>query len=190
MRLMPRAVTPFRYRPAMALRVVLGHGASGTAVSMAPFVDGLRARGIEAVAVDLPKRKAEDVVPRWLELAPPGPDIVVGGHSFGGRVASLAAAAASETGGYRGLVCFSYPLHRPGFPELGPRVAHWPSIPCPVLLLSGESDPFARIELLRAAVPLLRHGELVTYPRLGHGLKPVLDDALDRTAAFIRALPA
>jgi hypothetical protein len=29
----------------------------------------------------------------------------------------------------------------------------------------------------------------VTYPRLGHGLKPVLDDVLDRTAAFILALP-
>ena len=82
----------------MALRVVLGHGASGTAASMAPFVDGLRARGIDAVAVDLPQRKAEDVVPRWLELAPPGPGIVAGGHSFGGRVASLAAAAAGGDG--------------------------------------------------------------------------------------------
>jgi hypothetical protein len=34
-------------------------------------------------------------------------------------------------------------------------------------------------------VPLLRDAELVTYPRLGHTLKPVLDDALDRTAAFL-----
>lgn len=178
----------------MSLRVVLGHGASGDATSMAPFVEGLRARGIEAIAVDLPKRKAEDVVPRWLELAPPGPDVVVGGHSYGGRVASLAAAAAASgpggaAAGYRGLVCFSYPLHRPGAPELGPRVAHWPAIACPVLLLSGESDPFARIDLLRAAVPQLPDGELVTYPRLGHGLKPVLADVLDRTAAFILALP-
>ena len=179
----------------MSVRVVLGHGASGNATSMAPFVDGLRARGIEAIAVDLPKRKAEDVVPRWLELAPPpGPDVVVGGHSYGGRVASLAAAAAAggpggPSAGYRGLVCFSYPLHRPGGPELGPRIAHWPAIACPALLLSGESDPFARIDLLRAAMAELPHGELVTYPRLGHGLKPVLDDVLDRTAAFILALP-
>jgi hypothetical protein len=28
----------------------------------------------------------------------------------------------------------------------------------------------------------------VTYPRIGHTLKPVLDDALDRAAAFLRAL--
>ena len=178
----------------MTIRVILGHGASGNAASMAPFVDGLRARGIEALAVDLPKRKAEDVVPRWLELAPPGPDVVVGGHSFGGRVASLAAAAAASgprgaAGGYRGLVCFSYPLHRPGGPELGPRVAHLPAIACPALFLSGESDPFARIDLLREAMALLPHGELVTYPRLGHGVKPVLDDVLDRTAAFILSLP-
>lgn len=178
----------------MTIEMVLGHGASGTAASMAPFVEGLRARGIAARAVDLPKRKAEDVVPRWLELAPPGPEVVVGGHSYGGRVASLAAAAASSgpggvAHGYRGLVCFSYPLHRPGAPELGPRIAHWPAIACPVLLLSGESDPFARIDLLRAALPLLRQGQLVTYPRLGHGLKPVLEDVLDRVATFIRDLP-
>ena len=42
------------------------------------------------------------------------------------------------------------------------------------------------IELLTAAVPLLRDAELHTYPRLGHSLKPVLDDALDRAAAFLR----
>jgi hypothetical protein len=26
----------------------------------------------------------------------------------------------------------------------------------------------------------------VTYPKLGHGLAPVLDDALDRVARFLR----
>jgi pimeloyl-ACP methyl ester carboxylesterase len=68
------------------------------------------------------------------------------------------------------------------------RTNHWPAIRCPVLLISGEADPFARIELLRAAVPLLRNAELVTYPKLGHTLKPVLDDALDRTARFLDGL--
>jgi len=39
---------------------------------------------------------------------------------------------------------------------------------------------------LRAAVPRLGGpAELVTYPRLGHGLLPVLDDVLDRVAAFL-----
>jgi hypothetical protein len=37
-------------------------------------------------------------------------------------------------------------------------------------------------------VKRLSQAELVTYPRLGHTLKPVLDDAIDRIAAFIRQL--
>jgi predicted alpha/beta-hydrolase family hydrolase len=154
---------------------------------MAPFVDGLRRRGLLADAVDLPKRRAEDAVPTWRAAVPDGAAIVAGGHSYGGRVASLATAAGA---GYAGLVLFSYPLHPPGRPErTEARIAHWPSIDCPVLLLSGEADPFARLELLRAAVRNLVRAELVTYPRLGHTLKPVLEDALDRVAAFVARLP-
>ena len=168
------------------MKVLLGHGASGNAASMAPFVEGLRRRGIDAGAVDLPKRKAEDAVPVWRELVPDGRGTVAGGHSYGGRVASLAAAAGA---GYAGLVLFSFPLHPPGQPNrTEPRIAHFPSIDCPVLFLSGESDPFARLELLRASVEKIRRAELVTYPRLGHTLKPVLDDALDRVRAFVEAL--
>jgi predicted alpha/beta-hydrolase family hydrolase len=153
---------------------------------MAPFVEGLWRRNVAARAVDLPKRKAEDAVPVWRARVPDGAATVAGGHSYGGRVASLAAAAGA---GYAGLVLFSYPMHPPGAPERGAaRVAHWPSIECPVLLLSGEADPFARIELLRVAVGLLRDAELVTYPRLGHTLKPVLEDVLDRVAAFVHGL--
>jgi len=154
---------------------------------MAPFVAGLRARGVEAVAIDLPRRKAEDAVPAFHAVVPSTADVAVGGHSYGGRVASLAAAEPDAP--YAGLVLFSYPLHPPGSPErTDARVSHWPAIRCPVLLLSGESDPFARIELLRTAVGLLAHAELVTYPRLGHTLRPVLDDALDRAAAFLTGL--
>jgi pimeloyl-ACP methyl ester carboxylesterase len=69
------------------------------------------------------------------------------------------------------------------------RTEHWQRIECPVLLLSGESDPFAKIDLLRTAVDLLPNAELVTWPKLGHTLKPVLDEALDRVAAFMAALP-
>lgn len=163
----------------------LGHGASGSAASMAPFVDGLRARGVAATAIDLPRRRAEDALPAFHLAVPDGPGVVVGGHSYGGRVASLAAAEPDAR--YAALVLFSYPLHPPGAPErTAARMAHWPAIRCPVLLLSGESDPFARLDLLRTAVPQLGGpAELVTYPRLGHTLKPVLDDVLDRTAAFL-----
>ena len=169
------------------LHVYLGHGASGTAASMAPFVDGLRRRGLTADAVDLPKRRAEDAVPAWRAAVPDGARTVAGGHSYGGRVASLAAAAGA---GYAGLVLFSYPLHPPGRPDrTDARIAHWPSIDCPVLLLSGEADPFARIALLRTVVEQLPDASLVTYPRLGHTLRPVLEDVLDRVRAFVDALP-
>ena len=81
------------------------------------------------------------------------------------------------------------PLHPPGRPErTEARVAHWTSIDCPVLLLSGEADPFARIELLRVAVGLLQNAQLVTYPRLAHTLRPVLDDVLDRVRTFAEAI--
>ena len=130
----------------MAIELYLGHGASGTAASMAPFVDGLRARGLAATAVDLPKRRAEDAVAAWCAAVPDLATVAVGGHSYGGRVASLAAARPEAP--YAALVLFSYPLHPPGGPErAAARVAHWPAIRCPVLLLSGEADPFARLAL-------------------------------------------
>jgi hypothetical protein len=82
------------------------------------------------------------------------------------------------------LVLLSYPLHRPGHPdEL--RTEHWPSIECPVLLLSGDRDPFAKVDLLRREVGSLRDAELVVYPGLGHGVLPVRADAAARIAAFL-----
>jgi predicted alpha/beta-hydrolase family hydrolase len=178
---------------AVVPRIYLAHGASGSAASMAPWVDGLRARGFEASAVQLPRRKAEDAVAAYADQVPDEPGVVIGGHSFGGRVASLAVAGVGSAGardhGYAGLVCLSYPLHRPGAPETAAaRTAHWSSIRVPALLLSGRADPFARIELLEASMAALAAGTLVTYPRLGHTLKAVQADALDRIAEFLTAL--
>jgi predicted alpha/beta-hydrolase family hydrolase len=152
---------------------------------MTSYVNGLHSRGIAATAIDLPRRRAEDAIPAFHAVVPREPWVVVGGQSYGGRVASLAAAEPGAP--YAALVLFSYPLHPPGAPEKADaRTAHWPEIHCPTLLLSGEADPFAKIDLLRAAVPHLGGpAELVTYPKLGHGLKPVLDDVLDRVAAFL-----
>ena len=47
--------------------VYVGHGAAGNAASMQPHVDGLRRRGIAATAVQLPKRKAEEVIDIYRE---------------------------------------------------------------------------------------------------------------------------
>jgi pimeloyl-ACP methyl ester carboxylesterase len=177
------------------LRIYLGHGAAGSAASMAPWVDGLRDRGYEAHALTLPRRKAEDAIAAFEAQVPDGPGVIVGGHSFGGRVASLSAAGVGRTQEqgrrYAGLVCLSYPLHRPGAPETAEtRTAHWPRISVPALLLSGTSDPFARLDLLEAAMPMLALGRLETWPRLGHGLLPVREAVLDRIAAFLTEVEA
>ncbi|TMF52210.1 MAG: alpha/beta hydrolase [Chloroflexi bacterium] len=164
--------------------IYLAHGASGDARSMRPYVRALAARKLPAEAVDLPRSgrsvvKAEKAVPTFIEKVPAGS--IAGGHSYGGRVASMAATEVR----YAALLLLSYPLHRPGHPE-DLRTEHWPRIACPVLLLSGESDPFARVETLRASIRLLPQAELVTFPGVGHGLLPVLDAAMDHIAAFVR----
>ena len=170
------------------MRLVLAPGASGNATSLQPHLDGLRERGIDATAIDIPKGKAERAVGAYRELAGEGADVVIGGHSYGGRVASLLAAEPDVE--LAGLVLLSYPLHRPGTPEWEPRTRHWPAIRCPVLCLSGESDPFTRIDLLRQAMTeRLPSASLVSYPRVGHGLRAVLDDALDEVMSFVAALP-
>lgn len=80
-------------------------------------------------------------------------DWIVGGASYGGRVASLAVAEAGGAAiGVVGLLLVAYPLHPPGRPERL-RVAHWPAIDVPVLLLSGDADPFLTRELLTEHVP-------------------------------------
>ena len=174
----------------VAARVVLAHGASGSAASMRAHVAGLRDRGVDAHAIDIPKRKAEDALPAYLAtlaaLPPlrPGTRLVIGGHSYGGRVASLLAAE-GRVPGLAGLVCFSYPLHRPGGPQSGLRSEHWPRIAVPTLILEGEADPFDRMDQLRAAMSLLPAGRLVTFPAQGHGLGAVLDEALDALIAWL-----
>jgi len=159
---------------------------------MRSHVDGLEARGVDACAIDLPLRKAEKAVDAYREatalLPEPSTRLAIGGQSYGGRVASLLVGEGTED--WAGLVLFSYPLHRPGQPDWDERSRHWPSIAIPVLLLSGESDPFARIDLLRRAVEeRLPQARVVTYPRQGHSLKAVLDDALDAVASFVAELP-
>jgi hypothetical protein len=168
-----------------ARRILLAPGASGNLNQLAPHAKGLRERGFEVEIVSLPKGTAERALPAYrAAIGAARGSLVTGGQSFGGRVASLLAADDPPAA----LVLFAYPLHAPGRHEAWvERTAHWPRIACPVLLLSGESDPFARIDLLREAAAQLSRATLRTYPGVGHGVGPVLDDALDEVAAFIRS---
>jgi len=147
---------------------------------MKPYVVGFTRRGINAAAVDLPKGNAERAVPVFIKTSGRGHEVIGGGQSFGGRVASMAAVEAD----FGGLVLFSYPLHRPGFTDQL-RTEHLPAIRCPTLFLSGDRDPFARIELLKEAVKLVPNARLEIFKGQGHGLLAVLDQALDVASEFI-----
>jgi predicted alpha/beta-hydrolase family hydrolase len=149
---------------------------------MKPYVVGFKRRRIDAIAVDLPRGGAEKAVPVFIKASGRGHEVIGGGQSFGGRVASMAAVEAD----FGGLILFSYPLHRPGFTDQM-RIAHLPSIRCPTLFLSGDRDPFARIDLLEEMVKLVPNSRLEIFQGQGHGLLKVLDHALDVAAEFIHS---
>lgn len=61
------------------------------------------------------------------------------GKSYGGRMASMAAAEGAISPD--GLVYLGYPLHPPGSPDKA-RVTHLPAVPQPQLFVEGTNDPF------------------------------------------------
>jgi uncharacterized protein len=94
--------------------------------------------------------------------------IVLGGRSMGGRMASQAVANGLPCDG---LVFLAYPLHPPG-QEGKPRDAHLPGIRSPMLFLQGTRDEFARLELLRAAVEKLGpRAQLALFEDADHSFK-------------------
>ncbi|HKO34198.1 MAG TPA: alpha/beta family hydrolase [Candidatus Limnocylindria bacterium] len=169
-----------------ALTVYLAPGASGGMRSIEPYLRGMRGLGYPTEAVTLPKGTAERAVATYRTAVTAEPAII-GGQSFGGRVASMLVAEDGDVAA--GLVLICYPLHAPGRSERWrERTEHWHRVGCPVLLLSGDHDPFARIDLLREAVTQLPNAELHVYSGVGHGLGAVAQDALERIAGFARSL--
>ncbi len=71
--------------------------------------------------------------------------LFAGGHSFGGRMTSLAAAQGRISP--QGLLFFSFPLHQPKKPDRK-RAAHLADIAQPMLFLSGTRDRLAERDLL------------------------------------------
>ena len=78
--------------------------------------------------------------------AAPDLSILVGGHSYSGRMSSLAAAA-EPIPHVRGLVFFAFPLH-PSGREGTERAAHLNAVTVPMLFLSGTRDKLAVLDLL------------------------------------------
>lgn len=75
--------------------------------------------------------------------------ILVGGHSFSGRMSSMAAAEAPLEG-VRGLVFFAFPLHPSGKPSTE-RADHLSDVTIPMLFLSGTRDKLGELDLLKPA---------------------------------------
>lgn len=93
---------------------------------------------IEAINSAVQHAELNNALPLWL-----------GGHSFGGRMASHAV----EEGAVEpaGLVFCSFPLHQPKKPGIE-RAAHLDGIDKPMLFLSGTRDDLAQVELLEEVV--------------------------------------
>ena len=72
--------------------------------------------------------------------------ILVGGHSYSGRMSSLTAAEAPIEH-VRGLVFFAFPLH-PSGREGTERAEHLDDVTVPMLFLSGTRDKLAVLDLL------------------------------------------
>ena len=94
--------------------------------------------------------------------------VFLGGHSYGGRQASML--AANEPGLVPALLLLSYPLHPPKKRE-EMRTAHFPSLQTPAMFVSGIRDGFGTIEEIRGALKLIpARTELLAIERAGHEL--------------------
>jgi predicted alpha/beta-hydrolase family hydrolase len=138
--------------------------------------------GVTVVRANLPHHEAGSRAPRADRAVPafaqlltaaraavaPRARWVAGGKSFGGRVASLAAADGRLE--VMGLLFLGYPLHPPGKPD-HLRVDHWPQVPVKTLFLQGERDPFGTPPEVDAHLTKLpRRSTLVAVPGGDHSL--------------------
>jgi uncharacterized protein len=114
-------------------------------------------------------RDREGLREQILKLREKHPDQVwLGGHSYGGRQASMLAA---ETPGIADrLLLLSYPLHPPRKPDQL-RTAHFPKLHTPALFVHGSKDPFATADEMKSAIALIPAPvELLEMEGVGHDL--------------------
>lgn len=147
--------------------VVLTHGAGGSRESpmLVAVCDEWARHGWLAIRYNLPYRRRRPKGPpsgaaadqagivEAITLAHTltrGP-VIAGGHSYGGRLTSMAVAAGADV---HTLTLFSYPLHPPGRPE-GLRTGHFAALAVPSVFCHGTKDPFGSPAELRAAVALI-----------------------------------
>ena len=134
-------------------------------------------------------------VQKWCAETSAPRAFVAAGKSYGGRMASIAAAEGLIAPA--ALVYLGYPLHPPGRPDK-PRSEHLPRVRAPQLFVEGENDPFVDpheqlLEAVASCPDALVHwiaganhsfevkGARRPADEVGAGLAPVV-------AGFVRAL--
>jgi uncharacterized protein len=157
------AVSGFLHRPAGPITdaIALTHGAGSDcdAPLLVQLASAFAERGVAALRCDLPFRQARrrgppspataardreglrQAIGALRQLAPRR--TFAGGHSYGGRQASVLLAEDPQAAS--GLLLLSYPLHPPGRPG-ALRTAHLSSLRVPTLFVHGTRDPFGTVD--------------------------------------------
>lgn len=142
------------WEPAGKDVVAIAHGA-GAGMDhpfLVGFARGLREDGFSTLRFNFPYAEAGRRMPgpaahaiqtwrgvvEWVRGEDPASRVIAAGKSYGGRMASMAAADGLDVDA---LVHLGYPLHPPGRPEK-PRVEHLPAVTAPQLFIEGTNDPF------------------------------------------------
>lgn len=182
----PVSVTVARESPAGESRgvVAIAHGA-GAGMDhpfLVGFAEALRDLGFTTVRFNFPYFEAGRRMPgpaahaqltwrvviEWLRSDTPDARIWACGKSYGGRMASMAAAEGLDVDG---LVYLGYPLHPPGKPEK-PRVEHLPAVRLPQLFVEGSNDPFVQpTSQLEDAVASCQDARIVWIEGGGHSFE-------------------
>ena len=111
-------------------------------------------------------------------------NLVIGGKSMGGRIASLVA----DEAGVAGLVCLGYPFHPTGKPDKL-RTEHLRKLKTPTLILQGERDAFgSRAEVAGYHLPLIL--EFQWLEDGNHSFKPRKLSGRSETENWDRAVSA
>ncbi len=173
--------------------LVLAHGAGSNHSTplLVSVAHALAELGVTVLRCDLPYRQARSTGPPYppgaardrdglrsavaaIRRLAPGP-VFLGGHSYGGRQASIL--AAEDAAVVAGLVLLSYPLHPPHRPG-EPRTAHFTRIQIPALFVHGTRDSFGSIDELREAIARIpAPTDLLVIEGGGHSLAPSRRDS-------------
>ncbi len=182
-------VVGFLHRPASILKdaLVLTHGAGANCRTplLVGLAEAFAETGLLVLRCDLPFRQSapsgpprpgnaerdreglRNAMSAVRKLAPGR--VFLGGHSYGGRQASMLAAASPEL--VDGLLLLSYPLHPPRKPEQL-RVQHFPELRTAALFVHGTRDPFgSEAELTVAVARIPARTEVLFVAGAGHDLK-------------------